>query len=113
LGGSFSEAYDINDAGQVAGFSGTPGGIHAFITGPNGMGMRDLGTLGGNLSYAYGINDAGQVVGYSETAEGDEFGVFITGPNGMGMRDLARQEELLPMLTTSIMPGKWSDTLSS
>ena len=41
-------AYGINDAGQVAGTSLTAEGLsHAFITGPDGMGMRDLGTLGG------------------------------------------------------------------
>ena len=60
---------------------------HAFITGPIGMGMRDLGDLGGGYSGASGINDAGQVSGYSYTAAGG-YGAFITGPDGMGMRDL-------------------------
>ena len=64
LGGGYSYAYGINDAGQVVGGSDTAAGAsHAFITGPNGVGMTDLGTLGGGYSYAYGINDAGQVVG--------------------------------------------------
>ena len=65
LGGNYSQAYGINEAGQVAGDSSTDNGpIHAFITGPDGVGMTDLGTLGGGYSsVAYGINDAGQVVG--------------------------------------------------
>ena len=97
LGGAYSYAHGINDAGQVVGWSDTAGGVspcfhhrprrdgherpwhlrcvltamlmasttpgrwwviltrlealtyHAFITGPNGMGMRDLGTLGGSM----------------------------------------------------------------
>ena len=47
LGGSYSIATGINDAGQVVGYSDTATGLqHAFITGPNGVGMTDLGTLG-------------------------------------------------------------------
>ena len=47
----YTYASGINDAGQVVGWSYTAGGTrHAFITGPNGMGMRDLGTLGGTTA---------------------------------------------------------------
>ena len=81
-------AYGINDAGQVVGYSETANGqIHAFITGPDGAGMTDLGTLGGDFSIAYGINDAGQVVGESTTDNG-QIHAFITGPDGVGMTDL-------------------------
>lgn len=67
LGGASTYASGINDAGQVVGYSYVAGGaLHAFITGPDGMSMRDLGTLGGNgNSYANGITGAGQVVGDS------------------------------------------------
>jgi probable HAF family extracellular repeat protein len=59
LGGDWSQALGINDAGQVVGRSTTAAGdYHAFITGTNGVGMTDLGTLGGDSSGAYGINDA-------------------------------------------------------
>ena len=81
-------ATGINEAGQVVGESRTADGdYHAFITGPDGVGMRDLGTLGGRWSYAYGINDAGQVVGYSNMADNNNH-AFISGPDGVGMRDL-------------------------
>jgi probable HAF family extracellular repeat protein len=76
LGGkNFFPLAAINDAGQVVGSSATAeGDDHAFITGPNGAGMRDLGD-----GIASGINAAGQVVGWS----GDRS--FITGPDGAGM----------------------------
>jgi probable HAF family extracellular repeat protein len=92
LGGGYSSvAYGVNNAGQVVGASGPlygTGPTHAFITGPDGLGMTDLGTLGGVDSYAYGINDAGQVVGYSQTTGNGQTHAFITGPDGVGMTDL-------------------------
>jgi probable HAF family extracellular repeat protein len=89
LGGYWEQPYDINDSGQVVGWSGDSlEDKRAFITGPNGVGMRDLGTLGGNWSEAYSINDAGQVVGFSYAAAEGPPHAFITGPDGMGMRDL-------------------------
>jgi probable HAF family extracellular repeat protein len=88
VGGRESWAESINDAGQVVGWSDTKSGAdHAFITGPNGVGMTDLGTLGGEYSVASGINDAGQAVGGSGTAAGN-YHAFITGPDGVGMTDL-------------------------
>jgi len=66
LGGNYSAAYGVNDAGQVVGYGYTTGGdTHAFLY-SDGV-MTDLGTLGGRDSYTQGINDTGQVVGYSYT----------------------------------------------
>ena len=64
LGGQSSTASDINDLGQIVGYSATTSGeMHAFLY--EGGSMVDLGTLGGNLSQATGINNSGQIVGFS------------------------------------------------
>ncbi len=71
LGGSDSQAYDINDPGQIVGSSSTTSGAtHAFKW-EKGT-MTDLGTRtsGYGSSYAYDINNKGQIVGYSEIQGG-------------------------------------------
>jgi probable HAF family extracellular repeat protein len=66
FGGTGSaQAYDINEAGQVAGYAYTPSlKQHAFLW-TDGV-MTDLGTLPtGSSSKAFGLNNNGQVVGYA------------------------------------------------
>jgi len=80
LGGDLSEAYGINNAGQVVGWSTRADGAgHGFLY--SGGAMTDLGTLiGGSASYATGINDMGQVVGYGGiNAYGPQFREFTQG----------------------------------
>jgi probable HAF family extracellular repeat protein len=68
----------------VAGWSNPrfSGDDHAFITGPNGVGITDLGTLGSSGNYANAINDNGQVAGL---ISGGNVRAFITDPNGSDM----------------------------
>ena len=66
LGTTSSRVSDINDAGQVVGWSETTTGLHAFRW--QGGKMTDLGTLGGHESIALATNEAGQVIGSSRLA---------------------------------------------
>jgi probable HAF family extracellular repeat protein len=90
LGGVRSYARGINKDGRVVGGAATSqGAAHAFITGPDGIGMTDLGVLPGGCCFsdAYGINTSGQVVG-SATSSSGSYHAFVTGANGVGMTDL-------------------------
>ena len=62
----------MNFDGQVVGDSKTAdGSIHAFLSGQNGSGFLDLGTLpGGTTSHGLGVNDSGYAVGSAATANG-------------------------------------------
>jgi probable HAF family extracellular repeat protein len=68
LGGNYSYAYGMNDAGQIVGEATTSGDSvsHAFLRDVNGP-MHDLGTLGGAFSKATAINGPGTIVGSSAT----------------------------------------------
>lgn len=82
--GASSYASGINANGQVVGV-GISG---AFITGPHGIGMNQIG--GNNDTVVSAVNGSGQVVGWRVDA-GGTFRPFFTGPNGLGMTDFGRE----------------------
>lgn len=87
LGGSYGDANDINQHGQVTGGARLPGDAitHAFLY--TGGVMRDLGTLpGGQQSSGSALNDLGEVAGQSTTANYQQR-AFLYRP-GRGMKDL-------------------------
>lgn len=87
FGGEYSYITDINSSGQIVGGALTPSSnFHAFVTGPRGEGMTDLGTLGGSDSHAAGLTDDGQVFGHFLTASGPR--IFRTDPHGTKLIDL-------------------------
>jgi len=64
FGGSIGEAWDVNNAGVVVGFSNTTEASRAFMWTAE-TGKIDLGDFGGSASWAYAINDQGQICGYA------------------------------------------------
>ena len=87
--GAGSEAYDINESGQVVGRNGPIAtfGSNAFLY-SNGT-MLDLGARGGNFgSTAYGLNNLGQVVGfYYDPTDDDNSHPFFY--DGTTMHDIS------------------------
>lgn len=71
LGGKFSIAYGVNNAGRVGGSAALPNGnAHAFLSGLGGT-KYDLGTLGGPNSQAGAPNGRGDQPIVSETSTPD------------------------------------------
>ncbi|MGM9490806.1 hypothetical protein [Ideonella sp. YS5] len=65
LGGIYSRAEGVNNAGVIAGYSSTDRNEATHAVRWDGDTMTDLGTLGGDAAFALAINDAGQIVGAS------------------------------------------------
>ncbi|MGA7921283.1 MAG: hypothetical protein WCA38_16605 [Candidatus Acidiferrales bacterium] len=77
LGGDWSEAYGINDSGEITGIAYTQGNVsgHAFLY-SNGK-MKDLGTISnGPYTWGFGINTSGVVVGQGDLNGPDETLVY-------------------------------------
>ncbi|MHB8636140.1 MAG: hypothetical protein ACYC96_06685 [Fimbriimonadaceae bacterium] len=79
LGGgprSNTEAYGINNLGQITGYStAADGTLHAFLY--SGGVMSDLGTFAPYYTRGISINDAGEVLGTIETYVGGPVGYFL------------------------------------
>jgi probable HAF family extracellular repeat protein len=92
LGGTKSEGFGINDAGQVVGRSTIAGdaATHAFLY--DGGTLTDLGTLGGAWSSANAINAGGQIVGDSTLGDGSLHATLWNGrtPSDLGTNGAAR-----------------------
>jgi probable HAF family extracellular repeat protein len=101
LGGLKSEAYGINNLGQVVGWSETANGeIHAFLW-SEATGMRDLGALGAHSSVgvhaeAHDVNGDGVVVGQS-SAPSSPYRAFRWTEAG-GMQDIGALAGSVPVV---------------
>lgn len=82
-----TEGVDLNNLGQVVGrVHLADGSSHAFVTGPNGTGITDLGSLGEAYSEALSINDSGEIAAIAYTLiNGDGIRSFIINPGGSGL----------------------------
>ena len=70
-GGNESGARDINDSGQVVGWSYDSAGDRRVFFWQNGA-STSVKTLGGSENYAYGINELGCIVGWSKLSTGHD-----------------------------------------
>jgi probable HAF family extracellular repeat protein len=72
-GDAASEAFAINNSGDIVGYSSGPSGIRAVVWRDGGQLIQPLGSLGGggaDYTLAHAINNRGDIVGVSRTAQG-------------------------------------------
>jgi len=99
LGGTFSQAFNINNNGSVVGFATVTGdtALHAFLW-RRGV-MTDLGTLGGPLSQASTVNERDEIVGFSETSTPDPLGENFCGDSLVCLPFVWRAGVMTPLST--------------
>jgi probable HAF family extracellular repeat protein len=97
LGGNYSFASAINDAGYIVGAAGLPGDSPFVAFVHNGITMTSLGSLAGTYSEAFGINNRNEIVGTSNSlAAEDHAFVYKSG----AIQDL---NDLIPLGTGWIL----------
>jgi probable HAF family extracellular repeat protein len=87
LGGSYSDAYAVNNAGVIVGSSTNTAGTMLAVEW-RGANATALGSLGGITSSAYAINGAGQVVGSSTNAAGANLATLWKGTTAINLNNL-------------------------
>jgi probable HAF family extracellular repeat protein len=101
-GGVRSRAYDINNLGQVVGFSSGGTGTSASLASMRAFvwdsvnGMQPLGLVSNRTSFAYGINEAGQITG--------EYWMAGTPESAQGYRADARSLQNLGSISGGTFP---------
>ncbi len=84
LGGATSQAYEINNSGQIVGYSKTATSVNrGFVTSASSAinpSTDALGILsGGTNSYAYSISSNGLIAGSADSSSGDRGFVYSSG----------------------------------
>jgi len=70
FGGGVNFARDINNQGQIVGYSKNSSGEYRSYLWQDGV-LQDIGSLGGTHTEAEAINELGQIVGRSQTSSGE------------------------------------------
>ena len=112
LGGTYSQALDMNGIGHVVGYAYLPGNAvqRAFVF-KDGV-VTDLNTLispnsGWTLTAARAINDSGQIVGQGILNNQQRAFLYTPTPNGATVVDLGHWAERIPRYWTSTPAVKW------
>ena len=101
-GGAESRGLDLNNFGDVAGWSTAGRNKWRAIVDTASDGMIDLGTLGGNSSQAHGINGLGEAVGLSHDNTGAYVAFVHTATTGM----FSLEPQVLGLDTSRLLDGK-------
>lgn len=103
-----SQAFSINGAGRIAGYSLLSGFVQASFYEPLTASILNLGNLGGSYSMAYSINSStpNVVVGRSLDASG-QFKGFIWKDDGNSMVDIGFLGTRVEVLPLSVNDSGW------